>query len=899
MWIRNRAILRVAYSIREMIMRGIALAAGVVVFVLLGCNGCDDTGGTTADPTRQACQDRDGDGWESGLLCDGPVDCDDADADINPDAEESCDGVDNNCDGEVDEGCVECDEEGATRDCGKNEGRCRPGVQTCTDGAWSACAGAEGPFSETCNGEDDDCDGEVDESPELLCNDGIACNGLEVCNAGQCEAQPVDCSHLDGPCATGMCSEKDGGCKAVPLENGTACDDGLFCTETGVCSFGVCETIPRDCSSAGDQCNTGVCDEDAGACVPQPISDGTSCDDGEFCTVSDVCTAGVCGGAERDCSAVADQCNAGVCDETSDTCVPSPVADDTACDDSQYCTVDDSCQTGQCTGGTPRECTAQGGSCRTGVCDETTDSCTGDPVPDGTSCDNDQFCTVNDTCVAGTCTSGDPRDCSSADGICKVGACSEALNLCVSNPAPDGSTCDDGAFCTQNDTCTAGSCAGSPRNCDSVADACNSGRCDDSADACVPQPVSDGTGCPDALFCTVMEVCLAGSCDTQVRDCSAEADQCNDGLCDETTDACVPQPLSNVPCDDGAFCTENDECVAGSCIGVQTDCSAVTMGDTCFDGVCDDTQNMCIAVDNGSCDGCAMGAPIADAGLDQDVVPNTTVQLDGTGSSDPTNQTLTYSWRIDTQPSGSNAQISNPASPTPQFLADVSGTFSVCLVVTDPDGCSSEDCMTVTVAPLADLHIELVWFSDDSDFDVHYQAPDYSLTKWFSTGACWWGNTNPDWGGGATGDQGDGDPTNDPSLDVDNITGFGPENINQDNLFDGDPFTIGVHYYVNSDPNLQAVTPRTDARIRVFESGVMVYEDTAELGCREFWEVGEVQVTGAGTSISVVPKNTITTVSSGSCRCSSNSDCPAGETCESRRFNPRGGPPVTRDICVP
>ena len=32
------------------------------------------------------------------------VDCNDRDSNVNPDAEEVCDGVDNNCDGSVDEG---------------------------------------------------------------------------------------------------------------------------------------------------------------------------------------------------------------------------------------------------------------------------------------------------------------------------------------------------------------------------------------------------------------------------------------------------------------------------------------------------------------------------------------------------------------------------------------------------------------------------------------------------------------------------------------------------------------------------------------------------------------------------------------------------------------------------
>jgi len=42
--------------------------------------------------------DRDGDGF---TICGG--DCNDNNADINPDATEICDGVDNDCDGMIDE----------------------------------------------------------------------------------------------------------------------------------------------------------------------------------------------------------------------------------------------------------------------------------------------------------------------------------------------------------------------------------------------------------------------------------------------------------------------------------------------------------------------------------------------------------------------------------------------------------------------------------------------------------------------------------------------------------------------------------------------------------------------------------------------------------------------------
>lgn len=46
-----------------------------------------------------------------------------------------------------------------------------------------------------------------------------------------------------------------------------------------------------------DMCNTGTCDPTTGACTAVPVADGTSCDDADMCTSGDVCSAGVCGGA--------------------------------------------------------------------------------------------------------------------------------------------------------------------------------------------------------------------------------------------------------------------------------------------------------------------------------------------------------------------------------------------------------------------------------------------------------------------------------------------------------------------------------------------------------------------------------------------------------------------------
>ena len=87
---------------------------------------------------------------------------------------------------------------------------------------------------------------------------------------------------------------------------GTICEaDGEFCTADECDGSGNCEYQgDYDCSDLDDQCNDGVCDEEDDQCVQDPIPhEGQACDDGLFCTDPDTCTAGICGGSDRDCSA--------------------------------------------------------------------------------------------------------------------------------------------------------------------------------------------------------------------------------------------------------------------------------------------------------------------------------------------------------------------------------------------------------------------------------------------------------------------------------------------------------------------------------------------------------------------------------------------------------------------
>jgi PKD repeat protein len=109
-------------------------------------------------------------------------------------------------------------------------------------------------------------------------------------------------------------------------------------------------------------------------------------------------------------------------------------------------------------------------------------------------------------------------------------------------------------------------------------------------------------------------------------------------------------------------------------------------------------------------------APVADAGDDQGVDTETSVQLDGTGSSDPDDDLpLTYLW---TQTGGAAVTLSDPAVVTPTFTAPSDpAVLTFTLTVTDslglPDLTPDEVVVTVTnQAPVADA-------GDDQSVDTN------------------------------------------------------------------------------------------------------------------------------------------------------------------------------------
>jgi len=97
-------------------------------------------------------------------------------------------------------------------------------------------------------------------------------------------------------------------------------------------------------------------------------------------------------------------------------------------------------------------------------------------------------------------------------------------------------------------------------------------------------------------------------------------------------------------------------------------------------------------------------APGANAGADQSVNESTTVTLDGSGSTDPDNDPLIYSWTAPTGILLSSANAPKPTFAAPQVSVNTNYTFS--LIVNDGITSSTIDQMLVTVkqvnkAPIA------------------------------------------------------------------------------------------------------------------------------------------------------------------------------------------------------
>ena len=262
---------------------------------------------------------------------------------------------------------------------------------------------------------------------------------------------------------------------------------------------------------------------------------GQACDDGNQCTVQDICVAEGCRGVKSTVPCEdGNACTAG--DSCTDgTCKPGAVVTGT-CDDSNPCTIGTTCTSGLCGGGSAMVCTDDG------------DPCTSD------ACVAGQGCTYALTSGA-PCVPGNPC---AAGGQCTLEGCLPFG--AVSN----GTVCDDGNACSSKDNCQSGTCVAGEYLANTVC--------------------SDGNICTQGESCNAVGLCAGGvavTCDDQ-NGCTA--DSCDPGL------GCFNVPTLGEPCDDQDLCTLETYCGSdGKCAGGSPACPAdgdPCTVDTCIGGGC-------------------------------------------------------------------------------------------------------------------------------------------------------------------------------------------------------------------------------------------------------------------------------------------------------------------------
>jgi hypothetical protein len=166
----------------------------------------------------------------------------------------------------------------------------------CTGGSAKACPDGSDPCHVGfCDGQKQACaiaagnDGKA-------CDDKNVCTGDGVCNGGSCvPGVAISCAQFDTQCTKGVCDPQSG-CGPAPVNEGLGCDDGLFCTDGDVCLAGTCGGKAKACPPPVNGCGLPVCDEVANACTIKPGMNGSACSDGLACTQNDVCGNGICKG---------------------------------------------------------------------------------------------------------------------------------------------------------------------------------------------------------------------------------------------------------------------------------------------------------------------------------------------------------------------------------------------------------------------------------------------------------------------------------------------------------------------------------------------------------------------------------------------------------------------------
>jgi len=190
------------------------------------------------------------------------------------------------------------------------------------------------------------------------CDDGNACTRTDTCSYGTCRgSNGVRCTAQDSCHSAGVCDRTTGQCSNPVKANGTTCSDGTLCTKYDKCQSGVCTGTPVVCAPPDSCHDQGACNPSTGYCSNPAKPNGSACNDGNACTRADTCTSGYCRGADPVVCTASDSCHkAGVCNTTTGVCSDPIKPNGSSCSDGNSCTVNDTCQSGLCRPGAPPRC---------------------------------------------------------------------------------------------------------------------------------------------------------------------------------------------------------------------------------------------------------------------------------------------------------------------------------------------------------------------------------------------------------------------------------------------------------------------------------------------------------------------------------------------------------------
>lgn len=218
--------------------------------------------------------------------------------------------------------------------------------------------------------------------------------------------------------------------------------------------------------------------------------------------------------------------------------------------------------------------------------------------------------------------------------------------------------------------------------------------------------------------------------------------------------------------------------------------------------------------------GTGSSGPIAICSVDPETVSShsETAKWIGDESYDPGGaEIVDYSWTLYSQPAGSSATMPSGGANRSPFVWDLAGEYVGELVVTNEYGETSDPCYaTLTATPSDDFWIEMYWTHSGDDMDLHLLAP--GGTRETSTD-CYYANCvsgGLDWGARGVSED-------NPSLDLDDIPGTGPENIRVEEPEDG-TFTVIVHDYPGS-----TYTAANHVYVNIYIGGSLAWSDDCDI----------------------------------------------------------------------